>query len=280
MARPHVSVVIIFLNEERFLEEAICSVFDQSCSDWELLLVDDGSNDGSSRIAVNLAARMPHRVRYLQHDGHANLGMSASRNLGLREAAADFVAYLDADDVWLPTKLECQLALLSSLPDVAMTYGATLYWHSWEPTAADGERDYLIGPGVEAPAVFEPPELLTQFLEGNINMPCMGSMLMRRDAVVAFGGWNEEFPGLFEDQVFFAKLCVERHVLITDRCWDKYRQHQESACAVGIRSGELSQARAKFHGWLAKYLTQHGLHGSATWQALEHQITRAATAVA
>jgi len=270
--------VIIFLNEERFLDEAICSVVSQTYDDWELLLVDDGSNDRSSNIAAEWEARKPGCIRTLRHAGHANRGMSASRNLGLQEAAGHYIAFLDADDVWLPTKLEQQLALLTARPEVAMTYGATLYWHSWDTLST--EPDYLIAPGVDMATEFDPPHLLTLFLERKVNMPCMGSMLMRRAAIASFGGWENEFRGLFEDQVFFAKLCVERHVLITDGCWDKYRQHQESACAVGIRSGELSRARAKFHGWLAKYLTQHGLHGSATWQALEHQITRAATAVA
>ena len=105
MMSENVSVMIIFLNEERFLEEAIASVLAQSYSDWELLLVYYGSSDRSSHIAADWAARMPDRIRYLQHDSHANLGMSASRNLGLREATGHYIAFLDADDVWLPAKL-------------------------------------------------------------------------------------------------------------------------------------------------------------------------------
>jgi glycosyltransferase involved in cell wall biosynthesis len=204
--------------------------------------------------------------------------MSASRNLGLREANGHYIAFLDADDVWLPAKLERQVALLDARPDVAMTYGATLYWHSWDTTSA--EPDYLIAPGVASAEVFDAPKLLTHFLERKMNMPCMGSMLIRREAVLAFGGWEDEFTGLFEDQVFFSKLCVGNGVLATNDCWDKYRQHENSSCSIGARSGELVQARARFHDWLARYLTKLGLRESAAWQAYEREVVRSSIVVA
>src|SRR5215218_5812117 len=92
-----VSVIIIFLDAERFIEEAIESVFAQTYDDWELLLVDDGSTDGDTRIALEYAEQNPGRVRYLQHPGHQNRGMSASRNLGIGSARGEYIAFLDAD---------------------------------------------------------------------------------------------------------------------------------------------------------------------------------------
>ena len=85
---PEVSVTIIFLDEERFLAEAVESVLAQSYTNWELLLVDDGSTDRSTEIARGYALANPDRIRYLEHPGHANRGMSASRNLGVRSARA------------------------------------------------------------------------------------------------------------------------------------------------------------------------------------------------
>src|SRR3712207_221993 len=79
---PRVSVVVIFLDAARFLGEAVASVLGQTYGAWELLLVDDGSTDGSSALARGYAAAQPGRVRYLEHPGHANRGMSAARNLG------------------------------------------------------------------------------------------------------------------------------------------------------------------------------------------------------
>jgi glycosyltransferase involved in cell wall biosynthesis len=69
-----VSVVLIFLNEERFIQEAIDSVFAQTYENWELLLVDDGSTDESTRIAQSCSARYPQKVRYLEHKAHQNRG--------------------------------------------------------------------------------------------------------------------------------------------------------------------------------------------------------------
>src|SRR5213593_4271602 len=97
-----VSVIMIFLDEEKFILEAIESVFAQTYDNWELLLVDDGSRDASTQIAQRSAEQNPGKVRYLEHEGHQNRGMSTSRNMGIRHAKGNYIAFLDADDVWLP----------------------------------------------------------------------------------------------------------------------------------------------------------------------------------
>src|SRR5512142_3137266 len=126
---PTVSVIIIFLNAERFIDEAIESVFAQTCSDWELLLVDDGSNDKSTLIAHHYAEQYPERVHYFEHQNHQNCGMSASRNLGIHHVKGRYIAFLDADDVWLSHKLEQQVAILDSRPDAATVYGLSQWWY-------------------------------------------------------------------------------------------------------------------------------------------------------
>src|SRR5216684_3354263 len=102
MNRPLTSVIMIFLNAEKFIQEAIESVFAQGYDSWELLLVDDGSTDSSTVLALRYAEQYPVKVRYIEHEGHQNRGMSASRNLGIRHAQGEYLAFLDADDVWLP----------------------------------------------------------------------------------------------------------------------------------------------------------------------------------
>src|SRR3954469_7760024 len=129
MSHPHtgpvslVSVVLIFLNEERYLEEAVQSVRDQTMTDWEMILVDDGSTDGSTGLARDLAAK-DERIRYVDHPGHENRGMSAPRNLGVSNGAAPYIAFLDSDDVWPPDRLAQQVDMLEKMPDVAMVVGA------------------------------------------------------------------------------------------------------------------------------------------------------------
>ncbi|MBA2318870.1 MAG: glycosyltransferase family 2 protein [Euzebyales bacterium] len=102
---PAVSVVLIFYNDERFLPEAIESVLGQTYRDFELILADDGSTDGSTALARSYAQADPERVRYVEHPGHANHGISAARNLGIADVRGRFVAFLDSDDVWEPEKL-------------------------------------------------------------------------------------------------------------------------------------------------------------------------------
>ena len=215
------------------------------------------------------AAARPGQVTYLQHPGHANLGMSASRNLGLKRARGEFLAFLDADDVWLPQKLDRQVPRLQSQPHVEMLYGATEYWHSWTMKPEDRQRDHLWNPGVSEPTTFDPPTLLELFLCDKMLMPCMGSILIRREAVEGVAGWEDSFHGLFEDQVFFAKLCVKSRIQVTNECFDRYRQHPASACAVGTETGQLPMARETFLNWLAEYLSRHGMMGLKAWEVLQ-----------
>src|SRR6266496_5699717 len=199
-SEPLVSVVVIFLNAERFIEEAIASVLAQTYPAWELLLVDDGSDDGSTAIARRYAEHCPTRVRVLNHPGQANRGMSASRNLGLHHASGEYIAFLDADDVWLPCKLEQQVALLSACPEAAMVYGPTRWWYSWTGKPDVASRDFVHQLGVPPDTLIHPPQFLTLFLEREGLSPCTCSMLIRRQAIERIGGFEERFRGLYEDQ--------------------------------------------------------------------------------
>src|SRR6266404_2905426 len=168
---PLVSAIIIFLNEERFLAEAIESVLAQTHAPWELILVDDGSTDQSSAIAQAYAARQPDRIRYVEHEGHANRGMGASRNLGLDHARGTYIGFLDADDVWMPDKLRDQVAILEAHTEVDMVYGRTLIWHSWRRDCDSTATDMYYALGVQADAVVEPPQLLVSLINNRAQTP-------------------------------------------------------------------------------------------------------------
>jgi glycosyltransferase involved in cell wall biosynthesis len=131
-ASPKVSIVTIFLDAARFLPEALASVAAQDFADWELLLVDDGSGDGSAAIARAAADADPARVRCLAHPGGGNRGMGASRNLAFAAARGEFLVRLDADDAFAsPTALSEQVALLDAHPDCGLVAGPVEYWASW-----------------------------------------------------------------------------------------------------------------------------------------------------
>jgi len=126
---PQVSVIIPCFNAELTLKECVNSVLQQNFPDLECLLIDDGSNDKTPELITELIAQ-DERVRALQHKEHCNLGVAASRNLGIERARAKFIAFLDADDAWLPHKLTLQLEIMEKMPAIGMTFGEVLICES------------------------------------------------------------------------------------------------------------------------------------------------------
>lgn len=265
-AQPLVSVVIIFWNAVRFLEEAIGSVFVQTYSAWELLLVDDGSSDGSTAIARNYAEQYPQRVRYYQHPGHENRGMSASRNLGLQHARGPYIAFLDADDVWFPNTLEEQVVLLEMHPQAAMVYGPIQWWYSWTGRPEDRERDYVEKLGVPRNTVIQAPTLLPLFLRDKAAVP--SGLMVRHQIIEQTGGFEDAFRGEYEDQVFCAKICLNAPIFAAGRCWYRYRQHSGSCVSVSQSTGQTHSARLRFLNWLEAYLIAQKVGDRMVWRAL------------
>jgi glycosyltransferase involved in cell wall biosynthesis len=268
-------VVIIFLNAQRFIGEAIESVFAQTYRNWELLLVDDGSIDGSTGIALRYAERYPEKVRYLEHPGHENLGMSASRNLGIRHANGAYVALLDSDDVWLPHKLQQQVAILDSHPEAGMVYGSSQYWHSWTGNPEDAQRDFVPDPGIQTDVLYKPPTLSTLLYPlGAATAPCPSDLLLRREMVERMGGFSEVFTGMYhmyEDQAFLAKVYLQEPVFVASKLWDRYRQHPEQCVAVVRDAGDYHSVRLFFLNWLAEYLYKQGNENPQVWDHLRRE---------
>lgn len=267
-----VTVVMIFFNSEKFIEEAIKSVFAQTYDDWELLLVDDGSTDGSTEIALRYVQQYSEKVRYLEHDGHQNRGMSATRNLGIRNAKGEYIALLDSDDVWLPHKLEQQVAILESQPEAAMVYGPSQKWYSWTGNPEDMQRDTEYNLGVQPNTLVKSPTLLTLSLRAKVLTPCPSNILFRRELIERVGGFEENFRSmyqLYEDQAFLAKVHLNESVFVASECWDKYRKHPDSCVAVVRKAGQADSVRLFFLNWLEKYLSEQGAKDTEVWQALQ-----------
>lgn len=264
---PVVSVIMIFFNGQAFIEQAIESVLEQTFPAWELLLIDDGSTDASSEIARKYASLWPDRIRYFEHPGHQNRGMSATRNLGISRARGKYLAFLDSDDVWLPQKLERHVQLLEENDKAGMVYGPTHYWYSWTGKPEDRFRDYLLKNGIPSGTLLEPPALLTRFLARNAAVPGICSLLIRRDVVERVGGFEESFHDLYEDQVFLVKACLETPVLVSSESLDHYRQHPASVCAVGEKDGRIRSAQARYLNWLEGYLKDCEQNDPALWNA-------------
>ncbi len=172
--RSTVSVIVPVFNGERFLAEALRSVLDQTLPPDEIIVVDDGSTDGSAALAAQFTAQFPGVLVFQQ----PNRGAGAALNLGIRHARGDLLAFLDADDRWLPGKLAAQVAILDADATADMVFG-----HFRQFRQDEGE-----GAGYSGEPVFigEPQPGISR---------C--AMLIRRAAFARAGAFSED-PGLPE----------------------------------------------------------------------------------
>jgi glycosyltransferase involved in cell wall biosynthesis len=179
MPQPLVSVVMAAKNYARFLPEAVESVVAQSFADWELLVIDDGSTDATP-AAVRPYLADP-RVRYFRAD---KLGQSRAKNLGIGLARGEFVAFLDADDAWGPTKLEKQLAVFRDNPDVGVVFCRR---------SLIDEKGTSIVRQAGMPAPPKPPRgrvLPAMFVQ---NFVCFSSAVVRREVFSHVGRFDPQW---------------------------------------------------------------------------------------
>jgi glycosyltransferase involved in cell wall biosynthesis len=255
---PKISVITPFLDAESFLQDAITSVQTQTLSEWELLLVDDGSTDKSPSVAW-LAAAKDDRIKVLQRPHELAGGAAAARNVALRAAAGEFVAFLDADDVYESRMLEVYLDALRARPDVAMVYGPTRWWNQENP-----DHDWIASMDRQAGRTHQPPRLLAWIIllqMGEVPHTC--GVLIRRSAIEAVGGFEENFQ-LYEDQALWAKLLLRFPAHVLSYCGARYRQHHGSTSFRATAEGSYDRlkphsARANFLEWLQEYVIKSGV---------------------
>lgn len=170
-----VSVVIPAYNAARFVTAAIDSVLAQTVQDFEILVVDDGSTDSTREV---LARYDSPKVQYLYKP---NGGVSSARNFGIEKARGKYIAFLDADDLWMPEKLEKQVTLLESNEEIGLCYAATEKVDENLQTVgyiqANSYKDYC--------------EAL--LLNLNIVAGSCSSAIVRRDAALQTNGFDAKF---------------------------------------------------------------------------------------
>jgi len=248
---PRVTVIVVFLNQEKYLAEAVESILSQTWCDWELLLVDDGSTDASTGIAREYEERNPGRVKYFEHPSHANLGISISRNLGLTHAQGEYIAFLDADDIWTPRKLERQVEILDEYLDAALTFGRLLFFTD--------EQDIPIPQGLaplRVPAgLLRPPTIFHQSLVGPGGMLwTSGGILFRKQSLLEVGAFEASFPGMGEDAVVWLKINLSYSVYAMDELVLRYRRHSAANGIIDWRNRSLTSGWLKVMSWLHAYV--------------------------
>jgi glycosyltransferase involved in cell wall biosynthesis len=175
---PFISVVIPLYNKENYIKDTIESVLDQSFTDYELLIIDDCSTDNSKRVASQFADS---RISIVTHS--TNKGLSASRNTGIQNAAADYIAFLDADDLWKPNFLSEIHQLITDFPE------ASLFATNYEEIIITN----MIIPPANSTQNFTKQQLVSDYFMNSLQQPlyCHSSVCFKKDVFENIGFYDE-----------------------------------------------------------------------------------------
>ncbi len=212
MSTPRISVLMAVRDGLPYLREALDSILTQSRTDFEFLVIDDGSADGSREMAEEIGDP---RIRVLINE--RNLGLTRSLNLGLRAAQGEYLARQDADDVSLPQRLEVQADYLDRNPEVGLTACSVEYMDS------EGGTECVDARGLSAGV------LRWHLLFGN-EIPHSGVMFRRRE-VLDLGGYDESLP-FAQDYELWSRLSRRTDLVRLERVLLRYRRHQGALSAT------------------------------------------------
>jgi len=207
-----VSVIIPVFNAERFLPQAIQSALTQE-EVREVLLIDDGSKDGSLETALMYARNQPLRIRVLRHPGGANRGPAATRNLGIAHARSEFISFLDADDIYIPFRFKHTSQMFTDHPEADGVY-ETVLTTSLEPGAPD-EIDPRAGMVVAGFDTLVQPDALFQTLAaGTSGYVHLDGLVLRSSAFTPDLYFDDQLRQS-EDTDFVFRWAAKRRLLGT-----------------------------------------------------------------
>jgi glycosyltransferase involved in cell wall biosynthesis len=244
---------MIFLNAEKFIREAIESVIAQTYENWELLLVGGDSTDKSNEIVMKFADHFSSKLRYL-YDGGSRSGIAHARNVGIANANGKYIAFLDADDVWLPNKLERQVAIAEQDSDIGLVFNPIIYWHV-EDKGRKHEQIVSLSHGRS-----EPPSWFRSMMENDNDWPFLSSILIKKDLLVKVEGFEESFRDISEDWSIFIKISLNAPVFCDPTYLALYRGHSIPSGrprAGSIRPEERILDLVHLNSWAIDYLEKH-----------------------
>lgn len=234
---PKVSIIIPVYNGERYLAETLQSVAAQTEEDWEVIAVNDGSNDGSLAILEEAVRNDPGRVRVITI---SNGGVSRARNHGVREARGEYIAFLDQDDLWLPEKLHLQLDQFRSDRSLGISYTNESIINSQGILVK--ERALSLDGRKNRGWVF-------RYLIFNNFIP-VSSIMIKKDVFDTIGGFDTRYA-LAEDYDFLLKAVRIVPVDFIDKPLVLYREHGESGTHLKI-DHITSESFSVLHSWCAR----------------------------
>ncbi|MCT7993937.1 glycosyltransferase [Laspinema olomoucense] len=255
---PTISVIIPAYNAEKTIQETIESVLNQTFQDFELIIINDGSTDRTLEIISSISDK---RITVVSH---SSSGACVSRNRGLFMAKSDYIAFLDADDLWTPDKLEAQLQALQTHPEVGVAY-------SWSDCIDESSRFLRRGGHITVNGDAYTKLLMMDILENGSNP------LIRRQALLDINGFDETLTA-GQDWDLYLRLARRYHFVTVPRSQVLYRisDHSLSSNVFKLEAGCLQVLERTYHqapeslqhlkqyslGNLYKYLTFKALQGS------------------
>jgi teichuronic acid biosynthesis glycosyltransferase TuaG len=215
MSNELVSVIMPAYNAEKYIAEAIESVIQQTHADWELIVIDDGSTDNTAVIIKNYTAR-DKRIRCLQQPHQQQ---ARARNNGLLHASGDLIAFLDADDIWMPGKLEVQAEIMHGNPiDLTFSDG---YFFEMNPEQ-DLQKRISIKYGK-----YTGQQAVNDFLAAN-RIPLM-TVVARKTSLEKVNNFSE-LPGIHEDYDLWLRMLITGNTFLgINSCLAFYRTHAASS---------------------------------------------------
>jgi glycosyltransferase involved in cell wall biosynthesis len=226
-AKPEISIIMPCYNAAAYLEAAVASVRSQTFPAWELIVVDDGSTDASPKLLAGISAQDP-RIRVLSQ---ANLGPYPARNLGLKHAQGEFIAFLDADDWW-------EVSFLEKMHRALSASGADLAYCGWQNVGLEGGRGqpYI-------PPDYQMEDKVECFLRGAAPWP-IHAALVRRQVLKEAGGFDLSFPTCM-DYDLWLRIAISGTICLVPEVLAYYRHHVSGQ----ITSVQWRQAK---NSWLVK----------------------------
>lgn len=240
---PKVSVLIAAYGQEKYLDETLQSLVSQTYTNWEAIVVDDGSPDNVADVATRWAAR-DKRIRFYHTDNH---GVSAARNFAASKATGKYVLSLDGDDMLLPQYIQKCVEVLETLPDIKVVYA------NWKFFGADTHT----------------PELAyTDFREELLHNNIHVSAMLRREDYLKAGGFDEKMRTAMEDWEFWIRVLgdeIPNQVRLIPERLLLYRQKTRSRNnSITADTSRISECQEYvFNKHREKYLRHFGKHISA-----------------
>ncbi|MEM8830638.1 MAG: glycosyltransferase family A protein [Cyanobacteria bacterium P01_G01_bin.19] len=269
---PQISIVIPAYNAAQTITETIESVQQQTVDDWELIVVNDGSTDNTLEVLQQIVEL---RLKIISAP---NGGVSAARNLGMAQARGQYIAFLDADDLWVADKLELQLEALEQNPNAIVAYS----WTCFMDEQQDGYVYHPSPPYQYAGDVY--PQLLQRdFIHSGSNT------LVRKSALDRVGGFDSRCD-ICEDWDMWVRLAAIGGFVVVPQHQIMYRRAAGSSTSSVERMYEQTsyaidkafqaapdhlqyirrQTEANLHMYIASLYLQHGIESAKVQKAAQH----------